>query len=265
MSHMATFPVPSTRPAEEAPRTDRGRRLLRLLGGPAGRSAGQGTPAGSPAAAASCPAAQPEAASDAARPPPRSLKRRLGLALPRNGHGRRRLADFGLSEDGRRVRSVVVESREDGPDSPLMVSTFAIGGEAAAPGNTTPPPGRGPRPGARACTVRPGVSADSDGRRLTQMLTFGIEGAEGRPAGRVADVLVGPDERSVAYVAVDVGGRMQSRLILLPPAYIRTVDWADGRMSVALEVDRLAGAPEYEPAAPLEPDFETALADYYGY
>jgi hypothetical protein len=94
-------------------------------------------------------------------------------------------------------------------------------------------------------------------------LTFRVESADRQPVGIVADLLTDADGRTVRYVVVDVGDRLRSRLALLPVGAVEAVDWTDGRLFVALDGARLTQSPEYDPARPLDPALEAAVADYY--
>lgn len=96
--------------------------------------------------------------------------------------------------------------------------------------------------GRRAQAVPP--PAEGTAASLASALGAPVEGPLGEPVGTVADAFVDPDSHRVTYVAVATGPLEPARLVPVAPVEVEEL-WRGG--VVALDRERLAGAPAVEP------------------
>lgn len=82
--------------------------------------------------------------------------------------------------------------------------------------------------------------------------------------GHVEDFVLDCDDWTVRYMIVDTRNWLPGRKVLIPPAWIRSVDWGDASVEVDLTRDQVQGAPEFDPSAPVNRAYEARLYDYYG-
>jgi hypothetical protein len=52
--------------------------------------------------------------------------------------------------------------------------------------------------------------------------------------------------------------------VLIAPDWIREVQWRENKMSVDLPGERIKHSPEYNPADPVNHEYEIQLYDFYG-
>src|SRR4051812_34268101 len=81
--------------------------------------------------------------------------------------------------------------------------------------------------------------------RLSRIKGFHIHAIDGE-IGHVDDVLV--DERTwrLQYLVVDTSNFIGGKWVAIAPAALTTVDWAKGRVDVALTRDEIKRAPQLE-------------------
>jgi hypothetical protein len=65
-------------------------------------------------------------------------------------------------------------------------------------------------------------------------------------------------------MVVDTRNWLPGKKVLVAPAWIREVNWADSQVHVDLSQERIRNSPEYEASAAVNRDYEMKLYDYYG-
>jgi hypothetical protein len=108
-----------------------------------------------------------------------------------------------------------------------------------------------------------GASArgDSHLRSSKEVIGYHLQAADGE-LGHVDDFLVEDDSWTIRYVVVDTSNWWLGKHILVPPDWIRKVSWSQKKVHVDLTRETVKGAPEYDPAALLDRQWE---ADYYAH
>ena len=82
--------------------------------------------------------------------------------------------------------------------------------------------------------------------------------------GHVADFLVSDDSWRIRFLEVDTRSWWPSRHVLIAPAWIERVSWADHEVYVRVGREAIKTAPAYDPAVGIGPDDEIELFEHYG-
>lgn len=90
-------------------------------------------------------------------------------------------------------------------------------------------------------------------------------GARDGAIGHVEDFLIDDDGWAVRYMVVDTSNWLPGRRVIVSPAWIRDVSWAERKVLVDADRDRIERAPEFDPAQPVGRDYETRLYGHYGW
>src|SRR5579863_7769175 len=88
--------------------------------------------------------------------------------------------------------------------------------------------------------------------------------AIGGEVGHVEDFVVDDQHWVIRYLVVDTRNWLPGKRVLLAPQWVGKIDWAEASVQVALDREQLRLSPEYDPAAPIEREYEARLYDYYG-
>lgn len=92
---------------------------------------------------------------------------------------------------------------------------------------------------------------------------FSIAAVDG-DLGKVKDIYFDDDKWTVRYFEVDTGW-LFGRNVLLSPASVTDIDWADERVKVKLTRQQVENSPGLDTAVPVSRQHEMALSRYYGY
>ena len=82
--------------------------------------------------------------------------------------------------------------------------------------------------------------------------------------GCVEDLIVDDDVWGIAYIIVKIEQWQPEREVLIAPDWITEVQWHKKTMSVDLSGERIKYSPEYNPADPVNREYEIQLYDFYG-
>jgi hypothetical protein len=100
-------------------------------------------------------------------------------------------------------------------------------------------------------------------RSATEVLGYHIEAADGS-IGHAEDLLAETSDWVIRYMVVDTRNWLPGRKVLISPAWIRRVVWSDRSVLVDLRRQQIEQSPPFDPAAPVNRDYESRLYDYYG-
>jgi hypothetical protein len=81
--------------------------------------------------------------------------------------------------------------------------------------------------------------------------------------GHVSDFLVDDSSWAIRYMIVETTNWWPGKKVLVAPAWIDDVNWAESRVYVHLEREQIKTSPEYDPAQPLERAYEQRLYGHY--
>jgi hypothetical protein len=92
---------------------------------------------------------------------------------------------------------------------------------------------------------------------------YHIEATDGS-IGHVKDFMVEDEDLSIRYVVVDTRNWLPGKKVLVAPWMIRSVRWGESKVHLDMPRQIVKDAPEYDPSAPVNPDYEARFYDYYG-
>ena len=100
-------------------------------------------------------------------------------------------------------------------------------------------------------------------RSVKEVKGYRIEASDGE-IGHVDDFIVDDQSWSIRYLVLDTRNWLPGRRVLVAPEWVKSVHWADGRVEVDLTQEAIKNSPEYDPAAPVNREYEVRLYNYYG-
>lgn len=109
-------------------------------------------------------------------------------------------------------------------------------------------------------------SGDPDAGRLRsarEVAGYNIAATDGS-IGHVQDFLVDDSDWTIRYLVVDTRNWLAVRRVILPPNWIRQVDWQSADIVVDVEQQQVRDAPAYDPDTPIDRAYEVGLYDFYG-
>lgn len=99
-------------------------------------------------------------------------------------------------------------------------------------------------------------------RSAREIEGYAIEAEDGS-IGHVQDFLIGHDWR-IRYLVIDTRNWLPGRKVVVPPDWVRRIDWANRQVDVDLTREQVKSSPEYDPLVQLDRGFEEQLYGYYG-
>jgi len=100
--------------------------------------------------------------------------------------------------------------------------------------------------------------------RSSRVVTgYHIQATDG-DIGHVEDFLLDDQSWTIRYLIVDTTNWWAGKKVLVSPAWIERVNWAESKVHVTVTRAQIETSPEYEPARPVERGYETELYDHYG-
>ncbi|MCX5770757.1 MAG: PRC-barrel domain-containing protein [Candidatus Hydrogenedentes bacterium] len=99
--------------------------------------------------------------------------------------------------------------------------------------------------------------------RFREVATYGVRAVDGE-IGRVEDFIVDDTQWTLKMFVVDTGHWLRGKQVLLATEWIDQVSHDEKRVVVNLKRAAIEDSPEYDPAAPVNEEFELRLYDYYG-
>jgi len=119
-------------------------------------------------------------------------------------------------------------------------------------------------------STREGNEAESDPNlRSTHAVSgYHIQAVDGE-IGHVDDFII-DDEAfegapwEIRYLVIDTRNWLPDKTVLIPPLWAESVDWDTQRVQVGLTQRMIESSPRYDPAAPINRQYEEVFYDYYG-
>jgi hypothetical protein len=100
-------------------------------------------------------------------------------------------------------------------------------------------------------------------RSVNEVTGYHIQAEDGE-VGHVEDFVMDDETWTIRYMVVDTRNWLPGRKVLVAPPWIETVDWANKSVSVGLSIQEVKESPEYDPAQPVNREYEIRLYDFYG-
>lgn len=104
---------------------------------------------------------------------------------------------------------------------------------------------------------------DPNLRSSSEILGYHIAAAD-TDIGHVEDLIVDDEEWVIRYVVVDTRNWLPGRHVLVAPIWFSEITWAQRKLFTDLTADEIKRSPEYDPASPVNREYETELYDFYG-
>jgi hypothetical protein len=100
-------------------------------------------------------------------------------------------------------------------------------------------------------------------RSTKQVIGYHIQAQDGE-IGHVEDFIVEDDTWVIRYLVVNTQNWLSGKSVLVAPSWVKGVDWAKRRVHLDLEREAIEKSPEFDPATPVNREYEVRLYDYYG-
>jgi sporulation protein YlmC with PRC-barrel domain len=111
--------------------------------------------------------------------------------------------------------------------------------------------------------VREGKEGDPHLRSATEMIGYDLYTVNGQ-VGTVEDFVIDDQTWTISYLVIDTGTWVSGKKVLIAPQWIRDIKWETSSLKVDLTTDAIENSPVYDPALPLEEDYEKELYVFYG-
>lgn len=106
-------------------------------------------------------------------------------------------------------------------------------------------------------------SGDSHLRSVQEVAGYHIQATDGE-IGHVEDFVLDDETWMLRYVVVDTRNWLPGKKVIVPPSWVESVDWTSEKVSVDFTREKVKNSPEYDPAAPVNREYEERLYDFYG-
>ncbi len=130
----------------------------------------------------------------------------------------------------------------------------------------TPPPPVAPQMAHSDAAAAGGQSpeeADPHLRSMRQVAGYHVQAADGE-LGHVEDFIVDDESWVVRYVVIDTRNWLPGRKVILAPDWFARFNWHTSKALTELSREAIKASPGYDPAQPINRDYEGQLYDYYG-
>jgi uncharacterized protein YrrD len=99
--------------------------------------------------------------------------------------------------------------------------------------------------------------------RTREVTGYYIEAEDG-DIGHVEDFIFDDESWKIRYVKVDTANWLPGREVIISPQWIKSVDWFDSKLHIALTREGVRNSPEYHADQLINRDYETKLYEHYG-
>jgi hypothetical protein len=100
-------------------------------------------------------------------------------------------------------------------------------------------------------------------RSVREVAGYRIAARDGS-IGHVQDFVGDDSDWVVRYMVIDTRDWLPGRHVLVSPTWVDGVDWKRGEARMDLDQEQIENAPPYDPATPINREYELQLYDYYG-
>jgi sporulation protein YlmC with PRC-barrel domain len=100
-------------------------------------------------------------------------------------------------------------------------------------------------------------------RSTKELVGYKIHATDGE-IGYVEDFIVNTKKWHIQYLVVDTQKWVAGKKVLVPPNWITRISWEDSEVLVDVTKEKIKDSPEFDPASPVNREYEVRLYDYYG-
>ena len=108
-----------------------------------------------------------------------------------------------------------------------------------------------------------GDDLDSQLRSMRSVEGYTVKARDGT-AGLLKDFQFDDEGWIIRYVAVDTGGWITGKPVVIAPAWIRDISWSDREVTLDLTTEAILRSPGYDPDQRIGRDYEQRLYGHYG-
>lgn len=108
-----------------------------------------------------------------------------------------------------------------------------------------------------------GPEAEAHLRSVREVTGYYVQATDGG-VGQVADFIVDDETWVMRYLVVDTRELLPGKRVLLAPAWVERIDWAERRVYVEMRAEIIKNSPEFDPSQAVNRESEVRLYDYYG-
>ncbi len=108
----------------------------------------------------------------------------------------------------------------------------------------------------------PQVQGDPHLRSTQAVRGYGIEATDHR-FGHIADFVIDDENWRIRYLVVDTTNFWPGKSVLISPAWVESISWADRRVRINLNEETIKNSPLFQPGLPIGREYEESLWDYY--
>jgi len=107
-------------------------------------------------------------------------------------------------------------------------------------------------------------SEDSYLRSTREVTGYRIQAKDDK-IGHVEDFILDDELWTLRYLIIDTRNWLPGgRKVLVSPGWVDRISWADRLVGINLSTKAIENGPEYDPASPVNREYEERLYDYYG-
>lgn len=104
---------------------------------------------------------------------------------------------------------------------------------------------------------------DTSLRSFVEVKGYHIRATDGK-LGHVADMIVDDEDWQIVYLIIDTSNwRPWSKVVILSIDWMESISYTNRAVTINLESEHIKNAPEYNPAHPIDMDYEKVLYEYY--
>jgi sporulation protein YlmC with PRC-barrel domain len=107
------------------------------------------------------------------------------------------------------------------------------------------------------------TSGDAHLRSARELQGYHVQGTD-QEVGHVDDFLVDDETWQIRYLVVDTSHWWFGKKVLVSPHWASRVSWEESKVHVSMTRQEIREGPEWNPAAPVNREYEARLYDYYG-
>ncbi len=111
-------------------------------------------------------------------------------------------------------------------------------------------------------TPREEKSWDTNLRSTNLVSGYHIHAEDG-DIGHVEDFIIDEETWAIRYLIIDTSNWWTGKKVLISPLWIDSIDWSEGKVTVALSRETIRQSPEYREGMLLTREFEIATHQYY--
>jgi len=104
---------------------------------------------------------------------------------------------------------------------------------------------------------------ESSLRSTKEVKGYHIQASDGE-IGHVEDFIADDATWIIRYMVVDTRNWLPGKKVLISPQWVDEIEWGQAKVYVELSQEQIKNGPEYDPAAPVNREYETRLYDFYG-